>query len=80
MNKGLHVVAFALVIIGGLNWLAVGLFGWDIGQIFGGMEAMASRVIYVLVGVAAVYLAATHKNDCRACGGSSMGGGNMMNK
>lgn len=77
--KGLHMIAFLLVIIGGLNWLLFGLFGWDVGQLFGGMEAMISRVIYVLVGVSAVYLAATHKKDCRVCG--KEGSGSMgMNK
>lgn len=78
--KGLHMIAFALVIIGGLNWLLVGLFQWDIGEIFGGMDNIISRVIYVLVGVSAIYLAATHKQDCRACnpGGTSSTGG--MNK
>ncbi len=50
-----HMLAKLLLIIGGLNWLLVGLFGWDIGMLFGGMEAMVSRVIYVLVGVAALY-------------------------
>ena len=49
------MLAKLLLIIGGLNWLLVGLFGWDIGMLFGGMEAMVSRVIYVLVGVAALY-------------------------
>ena len=57
--KGLHMVAFILVIVGGLNWLLVGLFQWDIGQIFGGQDALISRVVYVLVGLSAVYLAAT---------------------
>jgi uncharacterized protein len=68
--KGLHMLAFILLVVGGLNWLAVGLFGWDIGDLFGGMDAVVSRVIYVLVGLAAIYEVATHKTSCRACGGS----------
>ncbi len=44
-------VAFWLVIIGAVNWLLVGLFGWDVGQLFGGMDALVSRVIYILVGL-----------------------------
>lgn len=51
----LHKLAWWLLIIGGLNWLLVGIAGWDIGQLFGGMGANVSRVIYVLVGLAAVY-------------------------
>lgn len=82
-NKGLHMAAFTLVIIGGVNWLLVGLFQWDIGAIFGGMGSLISRIVYLLVGVSAVYLAATHKKDCRVCSGGmaapsgNMGGGNM---
>ena len=44
-------LAFWLLAIGGLNWLLVGLFGWDIGELFGGQEAIVSRVIYILVGL-----------------------------
>lgn len=66
-NKGLHTVAFLLLVIGGLNWLLVGIWGWDVGQLFGGMSAMVSRVIYVLVGLAAIYEVATHKSMCMAC-------------
>ncbi len=66
--KGLHMVTFILLVIGGLNWLAVGLFSWDIGQLFGGMDNVVSRIIYVLVGIAAIIEVATHKNNCKMCG------------
>ena len=71
-NKNLHMLAFTLVVIGGLNWLIFGLFAWDIGQIFGGMTAPVSRIIYVIVGIATVYLLATHKKDCKVCSGNQM--------
>ena len=72
----LHMAAFGLVIIGGLNWLLVGLMGWDLGQLFGGQDMPISRIVYVLVGLAAGYLAITHKTTCKYCaGGMSMGGG-----
>ena len=65
----MHMVAFILLIVGGINWLLVGVFGSDIGGfLFGGMDAPVSRLIYVLVGVAAIYEVATHKKSCRACG------------
>jgi uncharacterized membrane protein YuzA (DUF378 family) len=73
---GLHTITFILLVIGGLNWLLVGLFKWDVGHIFGGMDAMLSRIIYVLVGLSAVYEIATHKSRCMACSakpGSSTG-------
>ncbi|MBI5229983.1 MAG: DUF378 domain-containing protein [Candidatus Magasanikbacteria bacterium] len=66
-NKGLHGLSFLLVIIGSLNWLLVGLFKWDVGVWFGGQDATVSRVIYVLVGLAAIYLLAGHKGDCKMC-------------
>lgn len=69
--KSLHVVSFILLVIGGLNWLLVGLLGWDIGSLFGGQGALISRVIYLLVGLAAVYEAVVHKKNCRACGESA---------
>jgi uncharacterized protein len=43
-----------LLIIGGLNWLLVGVLGWDIGQLFGGQDQIISRIIYILVGLSAL--------------------------
>jgi len=63
----LHTITFLLLVIGGLNWLLVGLFGWDIGVLFGGQGTAVSRVIYVLVGLSALYEMLSHKADCRAC-------------
>lgn len=59
--------------IGGLNWLVFGLSGYDVGSLFGGMDMIISKVIYVLVGVATVYDLATHRKTCKECaGGQSM--------
>jgi uncharacterized protein len=49
-------VAYWLVIIGGLNWLLVGLLSWDIGALFGGQDNIVSRIIYVLVGLSALVM------------------------
>jgi uncharacterized membrane protein YuzA (DUF378 family) len=62
--KELHTVAFVLVIVGGLNWLLVGLFNWDVGMIFGGQGALISKIVYILVGLSAVYLITDFKNSC----------------
>lgn len=62
--KALHTIAFILVIVGGLNWLLVGLFGLDVVMYLG--ETIA-RIVYVLVGLSAVYLIATHKKTCTCC-------------
>lgn len=65
----MHMLTFTLLLIGGLNWLLVGLFGWDIGMLFGGQAAVVSRVVYVLVGLSAVWEIVTHKTNCKACCG-----------
>jgi hypothetical protein len=65
--KILHIVAFMLLIIGGLNWLLVGAIGWDIGVLFGGQGMIVSRVIYILVGLAALFELFTHKGTCKMC-------------
>lgn len=49
-------LALILVIIGGLNWLLIGLFQYDlVAGIFGGATTMASRIVYSLVGISALY-------------------------
>ncbi|MBI2610001.1 DUF378 domain-containing protein [Candidatus Giovannonibacteria bacterium] len=60
MNKlnAFDWLAVVLVIVGGLNWGLVGIFNFDlVATIFGDMSGL-SRVVYALVGLAAVYLAA----------------------
>jgi uncharacterized membrane protein YuzA (DUF378 family) len=53
--KILNVVTLILVIVGGLNWGLVGAFGFDlVAAIFGPMSAI-SRVVYVLVGLSALW-------------------------
>lgn len=49
-------IALALAIVGGLNWGLIGLFRFDlVAWIFGGQTAAFSRVIYTLVGLAAIW-------------------------
>ena len=60
--KNLDVIALTLVIIGGLNWLLVGLFQWDlVGGLTGGMDSAIARIVYVLVGIAAIYCLRLYK-------------------
>jgi len=68
--KAVHMITFLLLVIGGLNWGILAVSGWEVGQLFGGMDAMISRVIYILVGVSAVIEFATHKKNCKMCGGN----------
>ena len=57
--KPLDTIAGALVLVGGLNWGLVALaefdlVAWIFGEEFGSTNA-ASRIVYGLVGVSAVY-------------------------
>jgi len=48
--------SLVLTIIGAINWLLVGLFQFDlVAYIFGGQDAMISRIIYSIVGVAGLW-------------------------
>lgn len=54
--NALDWVAWVLVIVGGLNWGLVGFFKWDlVAALFGDMSGL-SRVVYALVGLAALYM------------------------
>ncbi len=48
-------IAFVLLIIGGLNWGLVGVFKFDLVRAIFGDMSVVSRIIYILVGVAALY-------------------------
>jgi uncharacterized membrane protein YuzA (DUF378 family) len=75
--KGMHMVAFLLLAVGGLNWGLVGLgnwmgSNWNLVNLLFGSWPMVENLVYVLVGVSAVVIAVGHKKDCRQC--SAMGG------
>lgn len=54
--KALNLVTLLLIIIGGINWLLVGAFQFDlVAAIFGGQDAALARIVYVLVGLSAIY-------------------------
>jgi uncharacterized membrane protein YuzA (DUF378 family) len=56
--NALDWIALAILVIGGLNWALVGLFNYDlVANIFGGQTALGSRIVYILVGLSAIYVA-----------------------
>ncbi len=67
--KALHMVAWILVIVGGLNWLLIGLFKLDVVMYLGPTLA---KVVYILVGLSALYELFTHKGTCKMCSSGSM--------
>ncbi|HHV07524.1 MAG TPA: DUF378 domain-containing protein [Firmicutes bacterium] len=49
-------IALALVVVGALNWLLVGLFRFDlVASLFGGSDSMLSRIVYSLVGLGGLW-------------------------
>ncbi len=62
--KALHVIAFILVIVGSLNWLLVGLFDLNVVTYLG---TIVEKIVYILVGLSAIYLVVTHKKSCSDC-------------
>lgn len=52
----LDKIALILLIVGGINWGSIGLFQFDIvAWICGGQDAIISRIIYTIVGLAAIW-------------------------
>ncbi len=74
------MVAFVLLVIGGLNWGLVGLGNWmgsdwNVVKMLLGSWPMVENLVYVLVGLSAIVIGVGHKKDCRMCSG--MGGSGM---
>ncbi len=56
--KALKSITLVLLIIGGLNWGLVGLFDFNlVAFLFDGFSVVISRIIYSLVGIAAIVAA-----------------------
>lgn len=64
--KSLHTVTFILLVIGGLNW-GLAALGYNVVDIVFGSGSTVSMLIYLLVGLSAVYEVFTHKQNCRNC-------------
>ncbi|MCX6820237.1 MAG: DUF378 domain-containing protein [Candidatus Adlerbacteria bacterium] len=69
--KALHVVTFLLLVIGGLNWGLVGASAfvgggnWNVVNLVLGSWPQVEWLVYVLVGLSAIWIAIGHKKDCR---------------
>jgi uncharacterized membrane protein YuzA (DUF378 family) len=53
--KTLNIIALALIVIGGLNWGMVGLFDFNLVSALFGVDTFVSNLVYILVGLAALY-------------------------
>lgn len=66
------MVAFLLVIVGAINWGIVGIGGFanfdgNVVKMLLGSFPMVEWLVYVLVGLSALWLIVNHKKDCRYC-------------
>lgn len=63
MNKVMQiidVIAFVILLLGGLNYLIAGLFGANVMElIFGADLSVVGRIVYAVIGLAAVLLITT---------------------
>lgn len=64
--KSLHMVAWVLLVVGGLNWGLVA-FNYNVVDMIFGAGSTLSMLVYILVGLSAIYEVATHKKNCRCC-------------
>ncbi len=61
--KMFDIIAAVLLVVGGLNWGLVGLADFDlVATLFGGSTTVMSKIVYTLVGAAAVYQAVSLKS------------------
>jgi uncharacterized membrane protein YuzA (DUF378 family) len=56
VRNPVDLIALILVIVGGLNWGLVGLFDFNLVDSIFGVGSTLSRIIYILVGIAALYM------------------------
>ena len=62
----LDKIALTLLIIGGLNWGSIGIFQFDlVGFIGGGQNGVISRIIYIIVALAAIWCISLLFRDTR---------------
>jgi uncharacterized protein len=64
--KSLHMLAFILLIVGGLNW-GLSALGYNVVDMALGSWPTVEKVVYLLVGLSALLVLFTHKKDCKTC-------------
>ena len=55
MKNILDLIAMILVLVGGINWGLVGAFNFNVVDAIFGAGSVVSAVVYILVGVSAIY-------------------------
>ena len=72
--KVLHIIAHILLWVGGINWGLVGLAmlvspgsDWNVVHLIVGSWPTVEAVVYILVGLAALWALVAHRRDCKMC-------------
>lgn len=60
--KVLNVICLTLAIVGAINWGLIGFFNLNLVSMIFGEGTIVSRIIYVLVGLAGLYLISFYGN------------------
>lgn len=65
--KNLHIASIVLVCLGAINWGLWALFDLDlVYAVLGSMPAI-QNIVYILIGLAGVYVLVQHRKDCKIC-------------
>ena len=64
--KALHMIAFVLLVVGGLNWGLTAL-GFNVVDKVLGAWPTVEKVVYILVGLSALWEAIMHTKQCKYC-------------
>lgn len=70
--KVLHMVCWILIVIGALNWglVGIGAFAggnWNVVNLILGSWPTVENLVYILVGLSAVYELVMHRSTCKEC-------------
>lgn len=76
--KWMHWVTWLLIIVGALNWGLVGLGGFlgmnlNVVNLIFGFSSSLEWIVYILVGLSALYEVAVHSKNCRKHGSPAQG-------
>jgi uncharacterized membrane protein YuzA (DUF378 family) len=66
-EKLIHLVTYSLVIVGAVNWGLVGLLDLNLVNLLLGSWPILEKIVYILVGVSAVYDFVGHMKYCKYC-------------
>ena len=69
--KSLHTITFILLVIGGLNW-GLSAIGYNVVDAVLGSWPSVVQIVYILVGLSAIYEIVSHKSLCKNCSSGGM--------